>query len=158
MYSHQPYHDIYKWSVINVEKGSFPRVPLPWVPFLFIVKKWFSLFALLNTDLSRQFCSELTENRWKHFLIKIFCKVVKVAENSFLWSIAFLAIERFRLTPLCWYLIFNVLAFRFFIKAKFLLISRICYRSKKFLTTLLSGIFAGRKFRGFAIFLPNLEI
>ena len=150
MYSHQPYHDIYKWSVIHVEKGSFPRVPLPWVPFLFIVKKWFSLFALLNT--------ELTENRWKHFLIKIFYKVVKVAEKSFLWSIAFLAIERFRLTPLSWHLIFNVLAFRVFVKAKFLLISRICYRSKKFLTTLLSGIFAGRKFRGFAIFLPNREI
>ena len=48
----------------------------------------------------------------------------KPAENSLLWSIAFLPVENFSLSPLCLFLIFKFLAFRFFSQGKVLYYSK----------------------------------
>ena len=88
-------------------------------------EEWLCLLRLSKTSLSKQFCSKM--------LLQIGFVEKKKAKS---WrKRIFLSIEHFSLIPLYGYLIFKILVFGFFFKAKSFFISRIYCRLVKFLNT-----------------------
>ena len=105
-------------DICGLKASNWGTCLILFVTVLFIEKEWSHLIYMIKPRFIKVILFwDVTENRWKIlYNHKIF--LGKVAENNILWTTALLSIKHLSLIALCWYLIFKILASRFFSLSK----------------------------------------